>query len=966
METSCQTVGRGTFSWQKTQTWGVAMAAVAALLSAATALATPNNGQGPTTPIGGGELGPIGPNLPPGFDPCNPPQLPPGLLSPSYAHGRIRETCGGVLRGVANKPIQIIFHTEYQPIPCNGGPLPPAVFTDTPLTTGETDANGEFDIEFDETQAGTDPNDPRVTTRVRIIVYDDSGTVPIWQTAYYTDGGTQVYDVFEDVDHCLTEGTRIRIVSPTGTGAFGAELFVDGHAYPDRANANGFITINPPLQAGSELVARALVFESKSDRHSHAQGSDQNWKYRAYITSIPLQYDSNGDNVHFTPAEVTDPNGAYELVLRRDAPYIGVHLVGSLEWDASPAELTGFEARMQAASRYMYNATDGQMLIERVDVYDDHHKWDQSDFQVYANASLRANVDWPHDGFWRADDLCCWRSSHMHMSRSNDHPVYDHEFGHYGLLLGDEYEDNGDKHCAAGVGGSIPEFAANGGKASCMMHNEWSYKKICSKHAANPHLKGTGQGDEDCWSEVQRHFTAEADGPNGAPRWRIKTPYDRGVIVGRLPGIPVSDWEADVETHDFNNTDLCQPVQFQWASNNGFANGASVFSRDSSGRTIIQGTTDATGVITPFQDNVTTVAGLHVGDTIGAAWYQYGGNGYTQFYKTKTFTTEDCMNAMVVLAVQPGQAPPAPQEQMVEADPLPFALSAEFEPGASLGEAVVRVRAASVLSEAPSVRLSIENEVGPRDIAMAFDNASGDWIGDVDGLPDQFAVIADVQAVDENGAKAAIMTQATFSGAVDDDDSELGTADGSVRLSIPMGTVAEPTQIAIGGSVAPLPDDFPGRILVGPIAIATNGTPFALSAKLSFPMRFDSEAAMLEQIDPAKLSVLSYDESTGTWNEIDSEFHAGPLAVETEIAQPGTFVLIERDDGASVGGATAGDSSSSSDSASNGDNGDAQDATPVPAANCGAGTFGVGMAMVSPLMLVLAGTKRRRRKSRRP
>lgn len=938
----------------------IAMAAIVGMLAGTNAWALPDNGQGPLPPIGGGEVGPVGPTLPPGTDPCNPPQLPPGFWTPSYAHGRLRETCGGNLRAVANQPVKVILHTQYQGIACNGGPIPAAVFNDTPVAEGQTDANGAFDIEFDETLSPFDMNDFRVTTKVRIVAYDDSGTVPIWQTAYYGDSGTQVYDVYEDVNYCLTEGTRIRVVSPNGTGSFNAEVFVDGVLYPVRTNANGFITINPPLAAGTELVARALVNESKSDRGSHDQGSNQNWKYRAYITSLPMAYDTNGDNVQFAPTEVNDPNGAYELHLNRDAAYIGLHLVGSIEWDASPTELSSFETKMRRASRYMFNATDGQMLIERVDVFDDHHKWDEADFRVYADASLRANVDWPHDGFWRDDDLCCWRSSRMHMSRSNDHPVYDHEFGHYGLLLGDEYEDGGGDHCAAGVDGSIPEFSKNGDKASCMMFNQWNYTKICSKHGANPHQTGTGQGNEDCWSAIKRHFTSEAPGPNGVARWHIRTPVDRGVIIGRLPGIPVSGWEAIVELHDFNNTDLCQPVQFQWASNNGFAAGARVFSRDSHGRTIIQGTTDATGVIVPFQDNVKTVAGLHIGDTIGATWFQYSGGGYTQFFKSKTFTDADCMSAMVVLSVVPGQAPPAPQEQKVNGESLAFALAAQLEPGASLGDVVVRVRAGADLAEAPVVRLSIDSETSPRDVSMAFEAASGDWVGDVHGLPDQCFAIADVQATDGSGAKAAIVAQATLTGAVEDEDSELGSADGTVKLEVPQGAFAEPTQVIVGSSIAPLPDDFPGQIVAGPIALMTNGADLALAAKLSFPLRFDSEAAVLQQMDPSMLIVLAFDESTGLWNEIDSEYLPGKLAVDVQIAKLGSFVLLER-------GVGAGSGQPGSDSAAAGASGDTGDdssgASVAPAADCGTGVFGSSMAMMCPFMLVLAGGQWRRRGS---
>ncbi|MBK8268040.1 MAG: hypothetical protein IPK83_06915 [Planctomycetes bacterium] len=318
-----------------------------------------------------------------------------------------------------------------------------------------------------------------------------------------------------------------------------------------------------------------------------------------------------------------------------------------------------FASDMQKASEYFYNATDGQMLIERVDVFDDMRKWDESDFQVNANASLRANVDWPGDGFWREHDLCCWRSSHMNMSRSNNHRVYNHEFGHYGMLLRDEYEDDDDTHCAAGVGGSNPVFAAGGDKASCMMFQQTSFTKICSNHADNRHVTGTRQGDQDCWSEMKGHFMGESPGPNGAQRWRIQTPVDRGAIIGKLPPIPMSGWATLVAIDDANNNNLCQPVEFKWASGGAFAAGARVFSKNSSGRMIIQGVTDATGVIAPFSGSVRTVAGLHIGDTIGATWNVYTGGGYVPMVKKRTYTAADCVSALIVLSTVPGQRLPA-------------------------------------------------------------------------------------------------------------------------------------------------------------------------------------------------------------------------------------------------------------------------------------------------------------------
>ncbi|MCB9863607.1 MAG: hypothetical protein H6820_09650 [Phycisphaerales bacterium] len=372
---------------------------------------------------------------------------------------------------------------------------------------------------------------------------------------------------------------------------------------------------------------------------------------------------------------------------------------------------------------------------------------------------------------------------------------------------------------------------------------------------------------------------------------------------------------------------------------------------------IIQGTTDATGVIKPFQDNVTTVAGLHVGDTIGAMWYRYGNNGYSQFFRSRTFSEDDCMSAMVVLAVVPGQAPPAPQKFFVDGESLSFPLAAQIEPGATIGDVVVRVRAGDELDGAPIVRVSIDREDDPRDVAMEFDAATGEWVGDVHGLPDQCFVNAEVQGADADGRKANIISQATLTGAVDDEDSEIASADGAVRLSIPEGAFAEPTQIVIGGSIAPLPDDFPGQIVVGPIGVTTNGAEPALAAVLSFPLRFDSEAALLEQLDPTMLIVLAFDETTGLWNEIDATYHSGKLAVDAQVAKFGAFVLLDR--GAVPASGQQGDDSSPADASGTPDN-RAPDSPVAPAADCGTGVFGSSMAMASPLMLVLAGVRRRR------
>ncbi len=888
----------------------------------------------------------IPPGGPGGGGPCTAPPLPQSAFIPSFARGTIRETCG-TLRPVANQPIEVILRVKQQPPICDPNNIPAPFFFEKSVAHGTTLADGSFNVQFFVSDAGLATDCSLLETKVRIKVYDDDGVTQVWQTAYYSAGADpQVYNVNEDVMvQCLTEGTRILVRSPNGDVSFNAEVFIDGVPFPQHTNGNGMLTIFPPVSAGAELVARAIVHESASQRSSHSQGATQNWKYRAYITSLPLKFDSNGDNVHFEPVIAANPNGAFTLNLNRDAAYIGIHLVGSIEWDASPMELSAFANKMQAASQFLYNATDGQMLLERVDLFDEGKVWDSSDFKVYANATHRANVDWPSEGFWEAEDRWFGRSSWMNMSRSNSSKTYIHEFGHYGMQLKDEYDDDDDStRCTAAIDESNPIFARGGAKGACIMFQQQDLPKICSNHSDNPHRHGTKQGDEDCWSELKRHFTAEAPGPNGAPRWRLNTPVDRGVIVGKLPTIPVSGWNTDVEINDFNNTELCGPVNFQWRDNGGFADGARVFTQDASGRSILQGTTNANGKVVIFSlpPAETNITGLHIGDRVSAVWTRYINGQPQQFSKSRTFTDADCTNANVILITAPGQPPPEPQQQLVEAQALPFSLTAQIEPDVVVGQAIVRVRAGNTLAQAPTVRCSVDRETTARTVTMSFDAATGNWVGTLASVPGRFTVVAEVSALDTNGASAEYATSASIVAAANDIESELTNSDGSIELKVPAGAVAQPTQIAIGGSLAMLPDNFTGRVISGPTACVTAGPMLSAPATLRFTLPFESEDALLAQLDPTRLVVIAYDPATGKWNEIPSRFSKGALAVDAQIANLGTFALLE--------------------TAPADQQPEPQPAPANPLPTIGGGGCGIGMVSLAPLTLALLVPARFRRR----
>ena len=73
----------------------------------------------------------------------------------------------------------------------------------------------------------------------------------------------------------------------------------------------------PSIAAGDALTARVRLRENPTDRQAHAAGSDRNWNYRVYITSLSLTYDANGDHPAFQPFIVGDPSTVQDLIVRR-------------------------------------------------------------------------------------------------------------------------------------------------------------------------------------------------------------------------------------------------------------------------------------------------------------------------------------------------------------------------------------------------------------------------------------------------------------------------------------------------------------------------------------------------------------------------------------------------------------------------------------------------------------------------
>ncbi len=323
----------------------------------------------------------------------------------------------------------------------------------------------------------------------------------------------------------------------------GAEVFVDTIA-AGTTDAGGMLDLGV-ITLPRNIYVRKLILEHPTYRNTHMANSIQNWNYRVYLTNAWVGFDGK-----VTPAKPSDPSQLIVTTVRKDRVLFGLNILASLEWDGDMADLILERDKIIAASRFLFNATDGQYFIDRCTVMDDRQAYDDSDYRVHADANLRAEVNNVTGGFLGNNAL----GSSMQMSRSDTPPTHAHEFGHYGFDLSDEYEDNNPgKACSSNLfvvtnpftvlDPALPDPTSPGGFklkappgnpiASCMMWLQSRAPKICSGREENPHADGTWEGSTPCWEKLRSRYVDAAD------RWRILTPLDRDSILGSITFPPV-------------------------------------------------------------------------------------------------------------------------------------------------------------------------------------------------------------------------------------------------------------------------------------------------------------------------------------------------------------------------------------------------------------------------------------------
>jgi hypothetical protein len=442
-------------------------------------------------------------------------------------------------------------------------------------------------------------------SRYRTSVTLPNGTHTL--TVRASDGAGQIGTASATVG--FTGVTQVLVVDEAGLPLSGAEVWVNDQLHPVMTPASGMISIFPPVAVGTQIVARQVTHEHNTYRGNHAQGGGDNWNFRVYRTSVAI-----GDDGTPGAFRVINSGVVQRLVLRNSNTLVGAHITASMNWHAG-VQANNVRDRFLVMSDFLYNATDGQFFIERVDLADQGRDWGNVDMRIYANNSLRANVNWPLGGFL-GNNL--FSTSYMNLSYYDSGYTYAHEFGHYGLDLNDEYsDDDANTRCSALAEGGDPTFGLGRQRASCMMWDQGGAGKLCSSHAHNPHVRGTRQGDQSCWDHVVSRYAGIGGASFKTPTTRGAVPGNAGVagpVVAQSGGplvsmVPVvSSWRPKVVL-DLTGGTLCPDFITRLTNPDGTpAVMVPVFVQLSTGGVVPQGLTDAEGKI--------RVIGAHPVDTV--------------------------------------------------------------------------------------------------------------------------------------------------------------------------------------------------------------------------------------------------------------------------------------------------------------------------------------------------------------
>ncbi len=476
------------------------------------------------------------------------------------------------------------------------------------LTVEVQDTNGTV-LEILETVDNTYPRDQWLLSTIDLKAYPAllgqtvriafHGTTDVSQwTSFYIDGVS------------LYAGVNVLVQDEGGSPLSGAKVYHNNTFVGETDYLGGIAA--PGVQVGDRLSALYEVYQRPSQKDNHDLGGIGDWSWRAYQTNVNIDTNTGGTPQLHT---VTDASQTQVLTVRKNQALLGMHMVVSVEWDASSTYMDDLRQGLQSASTYLYDVSDGQVFWEVIEVFDNRERWADCDMCIHAS-----NQVWPSSAVW---GIPYGKGKRISMGRffdgttANTGPWKDpdgyrtmiHEFGHYGFGLWDEYLDRNSKktdgtHCATNF------YSATQDRRSSIMYYQYSSTELCSDFDANHRHHTETEHDAktggSTWETVLQRYE-DKDSP---ARWTLLSPVERSAVVPGPNAIPVTGW-SQVYVTDTSTSGLCAPFTqkvLYVGSGNPVEKAELWLDRPGTLPDIKQGKTDKAGQI--------VVYGAHNGDTL--------------------------------------------------------------------------------------------------------------------------------------------------------------------------------------------------------------------------------------------------------------------------------------------------------------------------------------------------------------
>lgn len=250
---------------------------------------------------------------------------------------------------------------------------------------------------------------------------------------------------------------------------------------------------------------------------------------------------------HEAPWMVDGPEPDEETSSRSDSRDIvrSFDLDVSFGWDATSSEFSQWDTEFVNANKKLYDGTDGQMVFRTIHLYNNRDKWSSVDVHLN-NQNGRAYT-------YRGGIL--YSNLYIELFRNDvgmGGKVVQHEFGHYGLFLPDEYTDSHGPFCKCTMGTT---YNTN---EWCTDDNHCDYDPTyCASH---------GEA-ESCYGQIHQRYPAVQEntgswvaGPYDAPEpniiWHFPDLYTSDDRLRVTPDIPKAGEEVTIELDVYNKENM--------------------------------------------------------------------------------------------------------------------------------------------------------------------------------------------------------------------------------------------------------------------------------------------------------------------------------------------------------------------------------------------------------------------------